>query len=389
MIMAPEQFYEACNLSGNPFRSNPTHASDSRIDIWVGYEKQQQQLVKFLTRTRADQVGNTNFIMLYGGYGTGKSHALLWAQNRVLNVEAEDFDAVCYFIPTLKKAKGLLSFAGAFQDDIVAKSRLVADIQAYRTFLGSCINQYRIANKIPHDVRDDAVIEKLIGAVDLYNFAKEIMACGDSEEKVRKFIAPSTLNDYQAVVAFTRLVNLFVHEIKIEEKVNRFKKAAYLFIDELDDLLRTSVKEARLVNDSLRHLYDACPNAFCIVIALSAEIAEFSTIFEDYILSRIQRRIELNLLDKDDAVQFVVEIMDRSRTDPDGLSGAFPFEHSAIDAIASQLVEITPRKVVNTMQQVIEEVRLSGLDPAKGAITITDLDEADILAEVFGEGGIA
>jgi hypothetical protein len=41
------------------------------------------------------------------------------------------------------------------------------------------------------------------------------------------------------------------------------------------------------------------------------------------------------------------------------------------------------------MQQVIEEVRLSGLDPAKGAITITDLDEADILAEVFGEGGIA
>lgn len=389
MILATDQFYEACNLTGNPFRSNPTHASDSRIDIWVGYERQQTQLIKFLTRTRADQVGNTNFIMLYGGYGTGKSHALLWAQNRILNVEADEFESVCYFIPTLKKAKGQLSFAGAFQDDIVAKSRLVADILAYRTFLGGCVNQYRIAHKIPHETRDDVVIEKLIGAIDLSNFAKEIMASGDSDEKIRKFIAPSTLNDYQAVVTFTRLVNLFVHEIRIEDKVNRFKKAAYLFIDELDDLLRTSVKEARLVNDSLRHLYDACPNAFCMVIALSAEIAEFSTIFEDYILSRIQRRIELSLLDKDDAVAFVVEIMNKSRVDPSGLTGAFPFEQSAIDAIASQLVEITPRKVVNTMQQVIEEVRLSGLDPAKSAISITDLDDADILSEVFGEGGIA
>lgn len=389
MVMAPEQFYSACNLTGNPFRSNPTHSSDSRIDIWVGYERQQQQLLKFLARTRADQVGNTNFIMLYGGYGTGKSHALLWAQNRVLNVDAAEYNAVCYFVPTLKKAKGTLSFAGAFQDDIVAKSRLIADLQAYRTFLLGCVVQYRTENNIAHDVRDEAVIEKLIGAVDLFNFARDLIACGDSEEKVRKFISPAGLNDYQAVVTFTRLVNLFVHEIKIGNKTNRFKKAAYLFIDELDDLLRTSVKEARLVNDSLRHLYDACPNAFCMVIALSAEIAEFSTIFEDYILSRIQRRIELSLLDKDDAVQFVVEIMDSSRVDPAGQTGAFPFEHNAIDAIASQLVEITPRKVVNTMQQVIEEVRLSGLDPAKGAIGIADLDDADILSEVFGEGGIA
>jgi len=389
MTLDPDVFYRACNLTGNPFRSNPTHTSDPRIDIWVGYERQQQQLLKFLTRARADQVGNANFVMLYGGYGTGKSHALLWAQNYVLNREAEEFDAVCYFVPTLKKAKGQLTFAGAFQDDIVAKSRLVADIQAYRTFLGGCINQYRIAYKVPHDVRDESIVEKLIGAVDLYNFAKEIMNCGDSEEKVRRLIAPSSLTDYQAVVIFTRLVNLFVHEIAIGEYKNRFKKAAYLFIDELDDLLRTTTKEARLVNDNLRHIYDSCPNCFCLVIALSAEIAEFTTIFEDYILSRIQRRIELHLLDKDDASEFIIAIMDKSRVDPLGPKAAYPFEQSAVHAVVSQLVEITPRKVVNTMQQVIEEVRLSGFDPAKGAISLNDLDNADVLSEVFGEGGIA
>ncbi|QIK78379.1 hypothetical protein G7077_05120 [Sphingomonas piscis] len=388
-MLSPEAFYSACNLTGNPFRSNPTHASDPRINIWVGYEKQQQQLLKFLTRTRADQVGNANFVMLYGGYGTGKSHALLWAQNYVLNREEDDFDAVCYFVPTLKKAKGQLTFAGAFQDDIVAKSRLIADIQAYRTFLGGCINQYRIENKVSHDVRDESIVEKLIGSVDLSNFAREILSCGDSEEKIRKLVSPSSLSDYQAVVTFTRLVNLFVHEIIIGQHKNRFKKAAYLFIDELDDLLRTTTKEARLVNDNLRHIYDSCPNSFCVVIALSAEVAEFTTIFEDYILSRIQKRVELHLLDKTDASIFINAIMDNSRVDPSGPKGAFPFEPQAVDAIVSQLVEITPRKVVNMMQQVIEEVRLSGFDPTKGPISLNDLDNADVLSEVLGEGGIA
>lgn len=387
-IMAPDEFYQACNLTGNPFRSNPTHTSDPRIDIWVGYERQQAQLVKFLQRTRADQVGNTNFVMLYGGYGTGKSHALLWAQNRILNVEKSDYNSVCYFAPTLKKAKGQLTFAGAFTDDIVAKSTLISDILSYKTFLGTSIMRYRDEHGVAHDTKDDAIIEKLIPAVELYNFAKQIFRC-DNPEEVKALVAPKGLSDYQAVTNFTRIVNLFVHEIESVSGKRRYKKAAYLFIDELDDLGRASAKEAREVNDSLRHLYDGCPNCFGLVIALSAEIAEFTSLFEEYILTRIQRRIELHLLDKDDAVTFVTAIMDRSRVDEMGPSGPYPFEESAIDAIASQLVEITPRKIVNTMQQVIEEVRLAELDPREHAIGISELDDADVLAEVFGEGGIA
>ena len=387
-VMAPDEFYVACNLTGNPFRSNPTHTSDPRIDIWVGYERQQAQLLKFLQRTRSDQVGNTNFLMLYGGYGTGKSHALLWAQNRILNKDAAEFNAVCYFAPTLKKAKGQLTFAGAFTDDIVAKSTLLTDILNYKTFLGTSIMRYRDEQSVSHEVKDDAIIEKLIPAVELYNFAKEIFRC-DNADDVRALVAPKNLSDYQAVTNFTRIVNLFVHEIEAIASKKRYKKAAYLFIDELDDLGRASAKEAREVNDSLRHIYDGCPNCFCLVIALSAEIAEFTSMFEEYILTRIGRRIELHLLDKDKAVEFVTAIMDRSRADENGPTGAYPFEESAIDAIASQLVEITPRKIVNTMQQVIEEVRLAEFDPRQHAIGISELDDSEVLSEVFGEGGIA
>jgi hypothetical protein len=124
------------------------------------------------------------------------------------------------------------------------------------------------------------------------------------------------------------------------------------------------------------------------VIALSAEVAEFTTMFEQYILDRIQRRIELSLLEKDDAKDFIVAILEKSRAKPEGPHGAFPFEDSTIDAITSQLAEITPRKIVNSMQQIIEEARLAGLDPTKRAISMNDLDQADILSEVFGEGGV-
>ena len=91
----------------------------------------------------------------------------------------------------------------------------------------------------------------------------------------------------------------------------RFKKGTYLFIDELDDLERASVKEAREVNHILRHIYDNCPNCFCMIIALSAEISQLAVLFFDYVLSRIHRQIELVVLDKDDAVAFVKEILAR------------------------------------------------------------------------------
>jgi hypothetical protein len=389
MVMQPREYYEKANLRDNPFRSTPHFAADPRAHIWVGYEKQKKELDKYLRRSLADQVGNANFIMLYGGYGTGKSHALLWAQNRILHDEKNTFDSVCYFIPTLRKDKGKLTFAGAFLDDIIAKSDLMANVSAYHNFLTECISLCRTAHALGHEVPAEKVIERLIPPVELNSFAKEIYHC-QREEDFQKVIAPKALGDYQAMMIFTRLVNLFVHEMEIlANNKKQFKKAAYLFIDELDDLVRASVKEAREVNDLLRHIYDNCPNCFCMVIAVSAEISQLAVLFFDYILSRIHRQIELMVLDKDDAVAFVREILNSNRVYPDREGEFFPFEEAAIETICSQLTEITPRKIVTTMQQVIEEVRLACHDPADGAVSVDFLDDNEILEAVLGEGGFA
>lgn len=388
MVMTPAEYYNKSNLKDNPFRSNPNFAVDPRARIWVGYEKQKKQLEKYLKRSLSDQVGNVNFLMLFGDYGTGKSHALLWAQSKILHEEKSEFDAVCYFIPTLRKDKGLLTFAGAFRDDIVTRSNLLADVKAYYNFLGECITSCRAAHEYDHEVPAEKVIETLIPAVELNNFAKKIFHCQGVAADLRNLLTPKALTDYQAMMIFTRLVNLFVFEMQIfETNTQQFKKGAYLFVDELDDLDRASVKEAREVNDILRHIYDNCPNYFCMVIALAAERAGISYLFMDYVLTRINQQIELMVLDKTDAVNFVKEILNSNRVDQGGENGFFPFEERAIESIASQLTEITPRKIVMTMQQVIEEARLIGHDPVDGPVSVDFLDEHDIVEEVVGEGG--
>ena len=387
MALEPEKFYEAANLKDNPFRSNPIHEYDPRMDTWVGYEKQKNQFVKFMTRTRADQVGNTNFIMIYGGFGTGKSHALLWGTNHVSKSNAAEFNSLAYFVPTLKKDKGKLTFAGAFKEDLVAKTSLVKDVKEFREFLKIQIVRYRQQEKIGSDITEEKLVEKIIPSVELYNFAREILGA-ENEEQIKDLLVPRGFNDYQAMTTFTRLVNLFVYEFKLDAGAERFKKAVFLMVDELDDLGRCTDKEANEVNDLLRHIYDNCPNCFGLIIALSAEVAELTAYFADYILSRINRHIVFELLDKDDAVTFVKEILDSNRISQGKDVEFFPFTEEAINAIASQLTEITPRKVVNVMQQVLEEVRLSGFDPQKNPIGLKELDDADIIEEILGDGGI-
>lgn len=386
MVIDTRKYYEKSNLKDNPFKSNPNFAVDPRASIWVGYEKQRKQLDKFLKRSLADQVGNVNFLMLYGDYGTGKSHALLWAQHQILYKEKDTYKSVCYFIPTLRQENGKFSLSDAFKNDIVGKSNLLADLQDFHDFLVTCITARKDADDLS-DESNEQVIDRLIPAVELSNFAKTLYRCQDIES-FQSLLA--TKNDYQAMTIFTKIVNLFVHEMEITDiDRRRFKKGAYLFIDELDDLERASVKEAREVNDLLRHIYDNCPNCFCMVIALSAEISQLAVLFFDYVLRRIKRQIELVGLDKNDAVQFVREILSRNRLDPEGDGEFFPFEEAAIEAITSQLTEITPAKIVNIMQQVIEETRLAGHNPEDGPASSDFLDEHDIIEEVLGEGGVA
>jgi hypothetical protein len=210
------------------------------------------------------------------------------------------------------------------------------------------------------------------------------MRC-DTEDDVRRLVFPSNLGDYQAMVSLTTLVNLFVYEIDVPQGGSRFKNAAYLFIDELDLLATCTAKEAREVNDLIRHIYDNCPNCFCLVLGFTATAAELNVLFADYVLSRVSRQIKMDFLGIDDAKTFVRDILENNRlVSTKGKKGYFPFTEDAIEAIVSQIVSITPRKVVYAMQQVLEEVRLLDYNPSQGPVSADFLTDNDVINEVLG-----
>jgi hypothetical protein len=383
MPMSNAEYYAAANLTTNPFRSQATFEDDPRLAVWAGQAREREALQKFLARSRAEQVGNTNGILLYGPYGTGKSHALLWSLQWIKSLTEGGLSAA-YYIPTLKKDKGKLTFGGAFRDDLVAKTTLVEDVAHYKLWLGRAIRQFIDEREIDRDATDEAVIRRLIPPAELRGLASEIMAL--QNEDIRDFLARDR-TDYQAMVLFTRLVNLFVHEVRFENGTERFRQSVYLLIDELDVLVSASAKEVIEVNELIRHLYDMCPNCFGLVLALSAEQELLPTVFTEFVLSRMGRQVAFSVLDRDAAVDFAMEIMDSlpmrvTRDNPDQL-GSFPFTREALEAVLGEVSFRTPRKIVNVLQQLIEEARLADLDPRAGPITVGQLDESGILEDLL------
>jgi hypothetical protein len=383
-MLSPEQFYAAAKLVTNPFRTNPIEEADPRINIWVGYEKERLQLTKYLERTRADQVGNANLLMIYGDYGTGKSHALLWSRSQILQFRRKEFNSVAYYIQSLRSDGGKISFAGAFREEIVGKSSLVKDLQDFRVFLEEQIVRLRQEKGGDSGLHNDPLLRELLPSVEFYNFARLILGCKSETEIRALLIGDKKLSDYSAMQLISRIINLFVYEFRLQSGARRFRLAAYIFVDEVDLLLTATAKEQRETNELFRHIYDNCPNCLCLILAFTAAVSELTILFDPYLLTRTSKHLKMELLSNEEAKEFVQEMLESTRVTPGKKLGFLPFTDSAVDAIVSRMVSITPRALMNVMLQVLEECRLNGVDPASEAISVQVLEKHDIVEEVLG-----
>ena len=230
----------------------------------------------------------------------------------------------------------------------------------------------------------DQVIEKMFsGSTELFNLAKSIHDKDDDTASYVSFLTRS--NEYDSMLLFTNLVNLFTYPIEYADgNPERYKKAVYLFIDEVDDISQTSPANQRAVNDLLRHIYDNCSQNFCIIVALSAEVSELSYIFEEFILTRVNRRFEFQLLEPSESSHFIKEILNSARIDNDNQNDFYPFTEDAINTIVGSMTSVVPRKLVNAMHDILEVARTSEFVPSDSKlIDQAALDNLDIQEEVL------
>lgn len=377
--MSPKEFYGASNLKGNPFRQNPLLDSDPRAGIWVGYEPEQRDFLRSLNQCRSDFIGNSSLLLLYGELGAGKTHALMWARHQILVARKAQFNAVVYHIGSLRH-DDKLSFAKTFERDILNKSSIVNDVMGFRQHLDLLCVEYRKIHGA--QVEKDQIIDQIIPTRELATLAKEIVHA-ETPDAVRAVLAPGKVGEFNAVGKFAALVNLFVLDIQVGEIESSWKKAAYLLIDELNILVESTAKEQRLVNEIVRNLYDSCPTRFGLVLASTASVASITMLFDEWVISRVSKQILLRTLPQQDAKDFVAGILKHERMEESEPEPFRPFTESAIDSVVSQMSAITPRRIMKTMERVLELVRIANFDPSKdGLATSQFLDDHGITDEI-------
>jgi hypothetical protein len=208
--LPPKAFYAASNLKSNPFRQNPLLDTDPRAGIWVGYESERRRFLQLLNQCRSDSIGNSNLILIYGEIGAGKTHALFWARHQILTARRAVFNSVVYHISSLRN-DDKITFARAFERDVVKKSEILADVAGFRQHLDELCIAYRRAHN--NNLEKDRILEAIIPSRELSTLAKEIVHA-ETEEAIQALLLPKA-GEFGTVNRLAALMNLFVLDIEV------------------------------------------------------------------------------------------------------------------------------------------------------------------------------
>ena len=85
-------------LETDPFSLQPT----SIVTHWAGRLPEKQLLTDIVTTPLATDIGTSEFSVIHGEYGAGKSHAMRYFESMINEVHKDEFRSVVIYVPTIK-----------------------------------------------------------------------------------------------------------------------------------------------------------------------------------------------------------------------------------------------------------------------------------------------
>lgn len=393
--MTPEDL-EAANLVENPFRVSP----GERVRVWAGHHTLRTLLERVVSLVRNDKVGITEFVVLYGELGTGKSHAMRFFETLIAE-KATEYRASCVYLPTLRVADRV-TFADLYRAILKSVGRpalerfskalvetVEQEVQALKA--GATPEAYREAHAKGERIEDQwravgtqRVLETHAARYSVWEqLAKEDDAAWfyvsgaatklTKDELARLRVTAPIESDFDAVDHLGMLVNL---TCRVRLRNNEtFWKAFYLFVDELETMIDLEPKNAIGLNQSFRDLVNACPEHLGLVFGMTADAAMIEALFQQALLSRLTREpIEIPSLDAQQAVEFLTEVLKSYRLDP-GASDAFhPFTKETIEYVVESTTDKTPRRLFINCRRVLEQAAGEGLLRAGRQVSRADAE---------------
>jgi hypothetical protein len=373
-------------LTKNPFTVVP----GQKVTVWAGYPDLKRTLLDIVESCRSDKVGLSEFVILHGEYGAGKSHALRYLVNWITVVNAAEFKSQVVYFESLKFAPKM-DFIALYRQTI---GQLMEHIRETAEWL-----DYVIDESIPADDKKpgggskdkkDAIYKDpritpsfpqlsllLRGVKEGKSDALKILL--GHNDKALPFAAYDLTgpidNEFSAVKCLGAYINLCTRgtsALTQGEFLGR-NKAFYFLLDEIEMLQDFKPAEVLSINQGLRDLINACPENCCFIFGMTGDVRTIYALFDKHVMRRMSRQpVEIEPLTVDQAVAFLKEVLRNYRSDasdPD----QYPFREAALRKIAQETQEKTAAELFRSCRRVLEKAVLGGRLQPGGWIEAADV----------------
>lgn len=330
------------NLKENPFRSTPS-LSDADL-IWAGFPSTKQKFERRIRRSLA--IPNSSLILNWGEYGSGKTHAARYfSKQEVLADLLPNQDAKSALSLMLNFPKG--------KSVVFELFRQIIDKMDFET-----IHSALMAEDIDYDTILNEITDNF--------FAKSIVSClykpDFEEDNFKQYLYGEKVKDMMGILRSINGDNDYVDVLSAMLSFLTYKQLVYqtilIWIDEFEDIAYQTNSNINSINNFIKVLFDKTPNGLLMFINFTqsamAQYSDLSAYLQDAVKSRIKEAIELSIPQPNEIKQYISELLNHPQNRQGINRGYEPFCEDVIDALLSDLSNISLRRVNEAFSVLLE-----------------------------------
>lgn len=362
------------DLTGYGLAANPFNIVPSDADHWSGRDRERRLLWDVVRSVSYDDNGLSEFVILIGDWGSGKTHALKYLARRV-NKRQPEMGAVAVMVPKVKLGPKV-RWLDIYQ--LVVKQHLGRDFftslaARFTALVNECgeeLSTHVDPGTYRRLIKDDPnhFINKVIDGLEDEDqpYAKLLLSVADDDEDAITYLTegsrlpshidlPKTVkNDYDAVQVLAGIFRVMT--LPVMERAPVYK-AVHLSIDEVEELLEVKATEQAEFWFGARELINRVPDRMAFILALSAEAPMLEATMAPAVQERKTRKnVVFEAFSPGDASNFVNRQLAHYR--PDGWESQqsfHPFTVDAVDYVLEQTVPLVPRRIFVALRQVLDK----------------------------------
>ena len=364
---------ERFDLNKDPFAIVPNFD----VENWAGNKELREELIDIVLGVRSRDVGLSEFVVLHGELGSGKSHALRYLRTYIEKNESE-FRSLPIYVERPRVAPEL-NFLELYKHIIteIGKNEVAMICKEVNRNIekATTVEAKKVKRKFgPHhnlDTLESIVLDEHKGirnmlvllqygafnSGEVFDFltGKTRCPCEEYEGKIDSdFMAAKVLGEFFNAIT-SKLGN-----------VDSVYESVYLFVDECEILFDAKVTESTPVFSGLRDLIIGVPYGLGIILSFSAATALIEAYMPQHLLKRMTYGfIEIPMLENSEAVSFIQDQLDWFRTENSDHKGTlYPFTNESIGYIVEHQTTLTPRNLLRNCRRVLDRaIRRYDLTP--------------------------